>query len=609
MADKTSGVKETAVRDELGRVLSSSEFAQSESLKRFLRHVVESTLDGRDAELKETILGATVFDRGDDYDPRLDPIVRVQATRLRSKLRGYYHDKGPNDDVVIELPKGSYVPVFSRQEDAVQDGASSAPKGIGIALVAVAAACVIALVVRSFWPVWSGSETDVQSLVVLPFTDMSPNGVYGYYGDGFAEEITTTLASVEGLHVVPRTTAFAFRDHELGAVGEDLQVDAVLQGSVRKSGDTLRIAAQLIRANDGRQIWNESYEEADDSAFQVQEGIARSVAAAIEKELGVFESPTPLPEAYEEYLKGRYELSLTTPASVNRAILLFESAIEADPDYASAHAGLVQAYVVNVLWGFAAPNETRELAREATELALALDDGDHEEALAAAAAYELIYEWDMERAQELLDRAADAGIRSEAIHTMQGLLFTAQHRLDEAQAELEKSIEIAPNVPFVHYLSASVAFYSGRDADAFATLDAIREWAPDYILVPALVSKIRLRQGETEQAADAIEEFERVASDTPFELTLRAVFDAHTGRELEARASIETLRQSAGYVPPAFIARVLVALGDNDAALDELERAARERSLPVLSLASDPDFDPLRGDERFAALLQEIGVR
>ncbi len=275
---------------------------------------------------------------------------------------------------------------------------------------------------------------------------MSPNGDYGYYGDGLAEEITTTLASVEGLHVVPRTTAFAFRDHELGAVGEDLQVDAVLQGSVRKSGDTLRIAAQLIRASDGRQIWNESYEEADDSAFQVQEGIARSVATAIEKELGVSESPTPLPEAYEEYLKGRYELSRTTPASVNRAILLFESAIEADPDYASAHAGLVQAYVVNVLWGFAAPNETRELAREATELALALDEGDHEEALAAAAAYELIYEWDMEPTQELLDRAADAGIRSEAIHTMQGLLFTAQHRLDEAQAELEKSIEIAPNV-------------------------------------------------------------------------------------------------------------------------------------------------------------------
>ena len=605
MADKIAGVSETAVRDELGRVLASSEFAQAESLKRFLRHVVESTLDGRDAELKETILGATVFERGDDYDPRLDPIVRVQATRLRSKLRGYYHDKGPNDDVVIELPKGSYVPVFRVQEEAAQETASPAPKGVGIALVGVAAVCVIALVVASFW---RGGETGVQSLVVLPFTDMSPDGDYGYYGDGLAEEITTTLAGVDGLRVVPRTTAFAFRGHELGAVGEDLQVDAVLQGSVRKSGDTLRISAQLIRARDGGQIWNESYEQADGDAFSVQEGIARSVARAIEKELGVSDTEAPVPEAYEEYLKGRYELSRTTPASVNRAILLFESAIELDPDYASAHAGLVQSYVVNVLWGFAAPSETRELAREATDLALALD-GDHEEALAAAAAYQLIYEWDMERAREILERGADAGIRSSAIHTMQGLLFMAQNRLDEAQAELKESIELAPNVPFVHYLSASAAFYSGRDVEALQTLDAIRAWAPDYILVPALVSKIRLRQGATEQASDALEEFERLAGDTPFELTLRAVFDAHTGRESPARASVETLRQSAGYVPPAFIARVLVALGDNDAALDELERAARGRSLPVLSLASDPDFDPLRGDVRFTALLEVIGVR
>lgn len=607
MADKIAGVSETAVRDELGRVLASSEFAQAESLKRFLRHVVETTLDGRDAELKETILGASVFERGDDYDPRLDPIVRVQATRLRSKLRGYYHDKGAHDDVVIELPKGSYVPLFRGPKEAVPETGSRAPKGIGIALVGVAAVCVLALVVASLW---RGGETGVQSLVVLPFTDMSPDGDYGYYGDGLAEEITTTLASVDGLRVVPRTTAFAFRGHELGAVGEELQVDAVLQGSVRKSGDTLRISAQLIRARDGSQIWNESYEQADGDAFSVQEGIARSVARAIEKELGVSDTEAPSPEAYEDYLKGRYELSRTTPASVNRAILLFERAIEADPDYASAHAGLVQAYVVNVLWGFAAPSETREHAREATDLALALAlDGDHEEALAAAAAYQLIYEWDMERAREILDRAADAGIRSEAIHTMQGLLFMAQNRLDEAEGELKESIELAPNVPFVHYLSASAAFFSGRDADALHTLDAIRAWAPDYILVPALVSKIRLRQGATEQAEDALEEFERLAGDTPFELTLRAVFDARTGRESQARASVETLRQNAGYVPPAFIARVLVALGDNDAALDELERAARERSLPVLSLASDPDFDPLRGDERFTALLDAIGVR
>ena len=608
MGDDKTGVSETAVRDELTRVLSSASFAQSESLKRFLQHVVETSLDGRDDELKETILGASVFDRGDDYDPRLDPIVRVQATRLRSKLRDYYHEHGIHDDVVIELPKGSYVPEF-RFQDASDERApapSPAPKGLGIALAAAAALVVVALVVVTLWP--SGGDGDVRSLVVLPFTDMSPDGEFGYYGDGLAEEITTTLARADGLQVVPRTTAFAFRDRELGSVGEALQVDAVLQGSVRKSGDTLRIAAQLIRASDGRQIWNDSYEEDDDNAFQVQEGIARSVATAIEKELGVAESPVPDALAYEELLKARYELSRTTPASVGRAIGLFEAAIEADPDYAPAHAGLVQAYVVNVLWGFDPPDETRELARIATEHALALD-GDHEEAFAAAAAYQLIYEWDVDRSQQILDRAADEGIRSAAIHTMQGILYLARGLVDEAEAAFDASLAEERNAPFVLYLKASAAHYAGRDGEALATLDALGKLAPDYILVPSLVSKIRLAQGDTAAARTALEEFERLAGDARLELVLRAAFDARTGRGARARELVETLQADDKWVPPAFIARVLIALGDHDAALTELERGAGEGSLPVLSLAADPDLGPLRDDPRFTALLDALGVR
>lgn len=603
MSGTTSGVTDAAVRDELGRVLSSPEFAQSESLKRFLRHVVEATLDGRGDELKETILGASVFERGDDYDPRLDPIVRVQATRLRSKLREYYHARGreSDDTLVIELPKGSYVPVF-RGRDAESEKPHAAPRGLGLALAIIAAAVVVNLVLRSLEP---DTRSEVQSLVVLPFTDMSPDGDHSYYGDGLAEEITTTLAGVDGLRVVPRTTAFTFRDTELGAVGGELAVDAVLQGSVRKSGETLRIAAQLIRVDDGSQIWNEVYEEGDGDAFQVQAGIARSVAVAIEKELGVSADESPTPYAYEAYLKGRYELSRTTPGSIARAILLFEQAIEADPDYAAAHAGLVQAYVVNVVWGFAAPSETRELAREAAELALALD-GDHEEAFAAAAAYELIYEWNMSRAQQLLERANDAGIRSEEIFTMQGVLLTAQNRLDEAKAALEESIARAPNVPFVHYLAATVAFHAGRYDEALQILAAVRRWAPDYILVPAFESRIHLRRGEPDQAATALDEFESAAGDTPLALSLRGLFDATTGRETEARTIVEKLRQRPGYTPPAFIARVLIALGEYDAALSELERAARERSLPVLALVPDSDFDPIRDDARFAALADAI---
>ena len=609
MVEKRSGVSETAVRDELRRVLSSAALAHSESLKRFLRHVVEAALEGRDAELKETILGESVFDRGDAYDPRLDPIVRVQATRLRGKLRDYYQDQGALAEVVIDLPKGSYVPVFRARDEAVEEAPASAPRRFGVASLSAAAAVLLGLAVWGVGSWWPAGDSPIQTLVVLPFTDMSPGADYGYYGDGLAEEITTTLAAVPGLAVVPRTTAFAFRDRDLDAIRQNLGSEAVLQGSVRKSGETLRIAAQLIRSRDGRQIWNESFEVADDRVFEAQQRIARSVAIAIQKKLVGAQRPAPAPAAYERYLKGRYELSRTTPSSVKRAIALFEAAVEADPDYAPAHAGLVQAYVMNVLWGFNPPDESRALAQEAAELALA-SDGDHEEALAAAAAYELIYEWDFEQAQTLLDQAAGAGIGSDAIHTMQGLLFAAQGRLQEAAAELDASMRMAPDdKPFVHYLSANVAFFERRDEDALNTLAAMRAWAPDYVLAIALVSKIRLHRGELDEAAEALEHFERVSSETAFGLALRAIFTARVGREAEAREGVDRLRERDDYVPAAFIARVLVALGDHEGALDELDRAAEDRSLPVLTIAVDPDFDALRSEPRFDALLARIRGR
>lgn len=603
-----------AVRHALERVSSSKAFSQSDSLKRFIQYIVEARLEGKEGELKEFTIGAEVFERGESYDPRIDPIVRVQATRLRSKLRDYYQDEGSSDALVIELPKGAYVPSFrpreaSSSESTTRDGSRgvSLPRSLGwVAALAAAAVVVIFAVTNRGTDNVAGG--DVRSLVVLPFTDMSVAQDQQYYGDGLADEITSTLAEVRDLDVVPRMTAFAFRDRDLVTVQEALHVDAALQGSVRKSEDTLRVTAQLIRLADGRQIWSESFERTQDHAFEVQDVIARAVAVAVEKELmaerGASAAHVPEPAAYEDYLKARFELSQTTRVSVGRSIRLFERATEIDPGYAKAYAGLVQAYVVNVLWGFAPPDETREPAREAAEQALSLDAG-QAEALSAAAAFQLIYEWDLDAARKLLE-SADPD--NDEMHAVQGLLLIAEGRLDEALAELERAIELAPDTPFLHHLAATAVYYAGDYATSLQMSEAVMTWAPDYALTPLLVSQIYMRQGELLAAGAALDTFQRMAGDTTLALSARAILEAHSGREPEAKALLERLRTRTSYVPAAFVARVLVALGERDAALAELETARLERSLPILTLRSDPAFALLTDEPRFTALLDAVGL-
>ena len=442
------------VRHELEKVLGSETFAQSESLKRFLRYVVEAKLDGREGELKEQVLGADVFERGDAYDPRIDPIVRVQATRLRSKLRDYYLAEGARSELVIQLPKGSYVPSFSKSLTSAPKTRRLPGKPLLVAGIAVLLALIALLVVPRFR---NGADalptsSESRSIAVLPFTDMSPERDHEYFGDGLAEEITTALASVEGLEVVPRTSAFRFKGErvDLKTIASELGSDLLLQGSVRVSDGKLRVQVQLIRAEDGRQLWAETYDRPLEDAFEVQEDIARSVARAVEKKLSHPRSEDeryiPATGAYDDFLRGTFEREKNTPLSLARSIELFQSAIEKDPDFAPAHAGLVQSYALNLLWGFAPPSESREAARKASERALALA-GDHPEALAAAACYRITYDGDLTGAEDLLSRSGDR----EEIRPVRGIVLAARGRLDEAAREMDRATSLARHRPLPHY--------------------------------------------------------------------------------------------------------------------------------------------------------------
>jgi serine/threonine-protein kinase len=607
-----SAADPSLVRSELEKLLESDTFAQSESLKRFLRYVVEAKLEGREGEVKEQVLGSEVFERGESYDPRIDPIVRVQATRLRAKLRDYYGSEGARSPLVIDLPKGSYVPSFSRTEAAPEKTeARRFPRGAAPMALAALGLALLVLPLRYFRSAdVPRPAPDVQSIAVLPLTDLSGNQEHEYFGEAIAEEITTRLASVEGLKVAPRTSSFRFKGErvDLKSIASALEVDAVLQGSVRVHEEQLRAQMQLIRALDSRQLWSETYDRPLASAFEVQEEIASAVAIAVRKKLAPREGEesrfVPATGAYADYLRATFEREKNSPSSLARSVELFESANRQDPDFAPAHAGLVQAHVLNLLWGFAAPSASREPARLAAELALSLA-GDHPQALAAAAAYRLIYEWDFAGAEELLDRGGDEA----EIQLVRGILLAARGRLDEAQAEIDRAASGSPNQPLPHFLGAVVAFHRGDDPSALERAQSILQWAPDHPLTWLLVARLQDRAARFEEAEDALSRFESLGTGAPsIAEAHRALHLARQGRIEEASVLARTLEQGSSYVAPALLTRVYASLGKPDAAFEALERARAERSFGMLFLAIDPDYQPLAADLRFRALVERLGL-
>jgi adenylate cyclase len=250
-----AAVPATAVCDQLARIVSSPVFISSARLCRFLTHIVNRTMHGTANDLKEFSIAIEVFDRTSDYDPNIDAIVRVEARRLRSKLKAYYEEgPGRSDPVLIGLRPGSYVPIFRWLERKQEEHRQQT--GITI-------------------------ETRRASVAVLPFVNMSPEPEQDYFCDGISEEIINVLTRVSGLNVIARTSAFQFkgRSVDIREVGQRLRADLVIEGSVRKAGMQLRITAQAIHSESGHHLWSETFRRELKDILAIQEEIAEAVAA------------------------------------------------------------------------------------------------------------------------------------------------------------------------------------------------------------------------------------------------------------------------------------------------------------------------------------------
>ena len=456
-------------------------------------------------------------------------------------------------------------------------------------------------------------QADAASIAVLPFVDMSPGKDQEYFADGMSEELLNLLAQLPQLHVIARTSSFSFKGKEadIATIARTLNVAHVLEGSVRKSGDTVRITVQLIRASDSTHLWSQTYDRKLNDVFKVQDEIARAVVAALQVKLLPAErerlaaAPTVNAEAYDAYLKGLYHWYKLSPEGLDAAEHYFELALAKDPKYARAHAGIALLWMGRQQMGYVPPAEAAPKAKAAALKAVELDDtlADAHYALA------IVYTWadwnwpaaesEFRRAIELRPGFADA-------HAYYAHLLSTLHRPDEAMVEARRSLELDPfNGLFQSLFGWDLTFVRRFD-EAIAQCDAALVTNPtDPVALQCLMSA-RHPKREYKQALEALSRYASAVGYSEVTTFLaQTTADADYSATMHEAADTLAARSRKTFVLPTEIAILYCYAGDGERCLYWLERAyeVRDPNLPYLGW---PDFDLVRSDPRFRDLLQRM---
>ncbi len=524
-----SRVSPDAVEAVLAKILASQHFAHSGQLLRFLEFTVTQTLAGNASSLKEYAIGTSVFGRKESFDPRTDGIVRVQAVALRSRLKEYYTASGLNDPVIIEYRKGSYAPVLRYRSDV-----DSPAKPV------------------------VNSPSGPASIAVLPFVNMSSDPENEYFSDGLTEELISTITNIKSLRVVARTSVFRFKgkSEDIRKIGAELSADMVLEGSVRKSGDRLRITAQLIDVASGYHTWSRTYRVEIKDLFAVQEEIALAIANTLsESPRGVPKRPTA---CYGKLARGEL---------MPKARVAAEKAMELNESLAEAHVSL--------------------------------------------AAVRAIYDWDWAGSEKEFRRAIELDPDCAPAHQWCGVLcLMPQGRLKEAETAIRRALDLDPLSPAINTSLGHAYYVQGRHDDAIAYLEKALETDPRFYLAHWWLGVIYFQRS---MLLKAFAQFRQAGALSKRDWSDAARFTyghALVGKRGKARAMLEELTRISGkqYFSPVMIAAIHVTLGETDAAFEWLDKAYLLRDAWLVWLSVDRRFDSVRQDARFASLLNKIGI-
>jgi serine/threonine-protein kinase len=456
---------------------------------------------------------------------------------------------------------------------------------------------------------------DRRSIAVLPFVNSSADPENEYFSDGMTDELITALSKVEGLQVTSRTSAFALKNlrEDVRTLGSRLNVSTVLDGTVRKSGNRLRITVQLSSVEDGRTLWSERYDREMSDVFAIQDEIAGTIVQTLRSTLlGDLGDPTPVRytanvKAYSLYLKGRFSWNRRTQAGIKEGIRYFEQAIAEDPGYALAYSGLADSYALDLDYRGARVFEGMERAKAEARKAIALDDS-LAEAHTSLGWVTFIYDWDWPGADREFSSAVRLNPRYATARQWYSWFLAAMGRFEEALLQGRTAIELDPASVSIRRSLGWLQYYARRYDDALENLRRALALNPTSEETHRLLGLVYLQQGLYDEAAGSFKEALANAEQDALAFAGLGHVAARRGRESEARAVLEELHQRARtrYVSPVAQAGLYVTLGERDHAFEWLEKAYQERRGWLAYLKIEPMLDGLRGDPRFDRLLERM---
>ena len=488
---------------------------------------------------------------------------------------------------------------------------------VGIALGLGVAVLLLTLLGFAFEYLLStkNATPQIRSLAVLPLQNLSADREQEYFSDGLTDALITDLAQIRSLEVISRTSSMQYKGTKksMAEVARELKVDGVVEGTVQRSGDRVRITAQLIDATNDRHLWAQSFERSPSDVIQLQDDIAQSISAAIatvaQPERARLRRKRPVDqEAYDNYLKGRYELNKRERVALARARDFFDRATVKDPDFGEGYAGLASCYLILGEYEVLPPAEAYPKARDAAARALQIDET-LAEAHLVLAGVKRDYDWDFPAAEDEFRRGIDLSPSSATAHQWYAEMLSEDlGRHADAIAEIESAQRLDSLSPIINTIHGDVLRLAGRTDEARLQLEHTLAMDPQFAYAHAILGNVYLHDNLIGKAAEEYKRATVMSPNSPWYMSMLAFCYGRVGRRAEAEKLLQALlaQSQNGYVPSVDIAASYEAVGQEREALTYLQKAYDERDVKLRWLDTKPNFENLHSNQKFQELLRRI---